>query len=256
MFMRRRAVLHIARRASSKSDLLRGARVLTTPKESEQQQAGTTSAKVLRAQYLRQHEQTQDSEAVDDATARILKQQQARRGWLADLYAAGEPTHGAGGVTTNSFYDAKIAQMEREGQFKNLKGTGEPLPHRHQSHYGDEDAVDRMMHRIMAEQKCIPESLERRKEYLAKYKEFRETLERSGEVQGGGRGPPLKRAKVEAEMAHLRALLSAFDSASVKDALLYNMPITKCPKVATTLDEEIAAARHPTRRSRDSIFHA
>ena len=255
--MRRRAVLHIARRASSKSDLIRGARVLTTPKESEQQQAGTTSAKVykvLRAQYICQQEQSQDSEAVDDATARILKQQQARRGWLADLYAAGEPTHGAGGVTTNSFYDAKIAQMEREGQFKNLKGTGEPLPHRHQSHYGDEDAVDRMMHRIMAEQKCIPESLERRKEYLAKYKEFRETLERSGEVQGGGRGPPLKRAKVEAEMAHLRALLSAFDSASVKDALLYNMPITKCPKVATTLDEEIAAARHSTRRNRDSIF--
>ena len=66
----------------------------------------------------------------------------------------------------------------------------------------------------------------------------------------------MTRAKVEAEMAHLRALRSAFDSASVKDALLYNMPITKCPKVATTLDEEIAAARHPTRRSRDSIFHA
>ena len=138
--------------------------------------------------------------------------------------------------------DVRFAQMERDGEFKNLKGAGEPLPHRHQTHFGGEDAMDRMLQRVMAEHKCIPESLETRKQYLAKYKQFRQTLERSAEVAGGG-APPLKRPRMEAEMAELRALLSAFDSASVKDALTYNLPITKCPKVAATLDEEISAAR-------------
>ena len=133
--------------------------------------------------------------------------------------------------------------MEREGEFKNLKGSGKPLPHRHQTHFGGEDAMDRMLKRIMAEHKCIPESLERRKEYLAKYKVFRDALERSAEVQGGSGAPALKRPRMEAEMAQLRTMLSDFDSASIKDSLTYNMPITKCPKVAATLDEEIADAR-------------
>ena len=47
-------------------------------------------------------------------------------------------------------------------------------------------------------------------------------------------------------MGLLRSLLSAYDSASVKDSLTYNMPITQCPKLADTLDEEIAAARSRT----------
>ena len=102
--------------------------------------------------------------------------------------------------------------------------------------------MDRMLERIMAEHKCIPESLERRKEYLEKYRDFREALERSAEVQGSG-APPLKRPRMEAEMAQLRSLHSEFNSASVKDSLTYNMPITVAPKVAETLDEEIAAAR-------------
>ena len=244
--MRRRSIIHLASRASSsKSDLLRGARVLTTPKERANQQNGSSSALQRAAQYQRRRqEEAQDS--VDDATARILQQQAARRARsVADPPQA--PIYGAGGVTTNSFFDAQFAQMERDGEFSNLKGAGEPLPHRHQSHFGGEDAVDRMLERIMAEQKCIPESLERRKDYLAKYKEFRETLERSVEVQGGSGAPPLKRPRMEAEMAQLRSLLTKFDSASVKDSLTYNMPITKCPKVAATLEEEIAAVRKDRR---------
>ena len=242
---RQRAVVLASRAASSKSDLLRGAQVLTTPEERTKQQ--TSPDHIQRAARYRQEqqakkEQQQQQNSVDDATERILRQQQARKARsAADPPQA--PTHGAGGVTTNSFFDAKFAQMERDGEFKNLKGHGEPLPHRHQSHFGGEDAMDRMLERMMAEHKCIPESLERRKEYLAKYKLFRETLERSGEVQGGSGAPPLKRPRMEAEMAQLRSLHSEFTSAAVKDSLTYNMPITVCPKVAATLDEEIAAVR-------------
>lgn len=215
--------------------------MLTTPKERAQQATDDASAIQRAAQYQRQQQEAQSS----DATARILKQQEARRARsAADPPQA--PMYGAGGVT-NSFMDAQFARMEREGEFTNLKGSGEPLPHRPQSHFVDEDAVDRMLQRIMAEQNCLPESLERRKDYLAKYKEFRETLERSVEVQGGSGAPPLKRPRMEAEMAQLRSLLTKFDSASVKDSLTYNMPITKCPKVAATLEEEIAAVRKDRR---------
>ena len=246
--MRRRLCVQRASRAfatsrglASKSELLRGARVLTTPEERAKQETDAASATQRAAQYQRR-KQEQAQGSVDDATARILQQQQARRARsVADPPQA--PTYGAGGVTTNSFFDAQFARMEREGEFKNLKGAGEPLPHRHQSHFGGEDAMDRMIERVMAENKCLPESIERRKEYLTKYKEFRETLERSAEVRGGSGASPLKRPKMEAEMAELRSLLSAFDSASVKDALTYNMPITKCPKVGATLDDEIAAVR-------------
>lgn len=206
---------------------------MTTPKDRAKQQAST---KLRAAQYQWQKQQAKD----DSVDARILQQQQARRARSArDPPQA--PIYGGGGVTS-SFMDVRFAQMERDGEFKNLKGAGEPLPHRHQTHFGGEDAMDRMLQRVMAEHKCIPESLETRKQYLAKYKQFRQTLERSAEVAGGG-APPLKRPRMEAEMAELRALLSAFDSASVKDALTYNLPITKCPKVAATLDEEISAAR-------------
>ena len=234
--MRRAATLLASRASSSKSDLLRGARALATPNE-ERAKTDTASAIRRATQYQRQQQEQTDATST---TARILRQQQARRARsAADPPQA--PIYGADKVT--SVFDAQFAQMERDGEFKNLKGAGEPLPHRHQTHFGEEDAMDRMLKRIMVEHKCIPESLETRKEYLAKYKEFRETLERSAEVQGGASGaPPLKRPRMEAEMAHLRSLLSAFDSASVKDALTYNMPITKCPKVAATLDEEIAGA--------------
>lgn len=226
-----------SRAASSKSELLRGAQVLKTPKERAKETASTLQ-RVKR--YQQQQEQKRSS--VDDATARILRQQQERRERsAADPPQA--PVHGAGGVTTNSFFDAQFAKMEREGEFKNLKGAGEPLPHRHQTHFGGEDAVDRMLQRIMAEHKCIPESLELRKEYLVKYKEFRERLEQSAEVRGGSGAPPLKRPQMEAEMAQLHALRAKFNSASVKDSLTYNMPITQCPKVAMTLDQEIAAAK-------------
>lgn len=212
--------------------------MLTTPKERATQQTDTTNAIRRAAQY-----QNQTKDSSDDATARILKQQQARRARsAADPPQA--PVYGAGGVTTNSFFDAKFAQMEREGEFKNLKGSGKPLPHRHQTHFGDEDALDRMLTRIMAENNCIPESLEHRNEYIARYKEFRKALERSAEVHDSvATAPPLNRAQMEAEMNQLRALSSAFDAASVKDSLTYNMPITKCPPLAQTLDEEIADAR-------------
>ena len=39
------------------------------------------------------------------------------------------------------------------------------------NHFGGEDAMDRMLERIMAENKCLPESLERRKEYQSEENE-------------------------------------------------------------------------------------
>ena len=66
----RRAILQLASRASScKSDLLRGARVLTTPKERVKQQTDSASAIQRAAQYQRQ-QRPQQLDQVDDATAR------------------------------------------------------------------------------------------------------------------------------------------------------------------------------------------
>ena len=77
--------------------------------------------------------------------------------------------------------------------------------------------MERLLKRVMAENNCIPESLERRKEYLAKRRGFREALQRSAEVQGdGGDAPALDRPRMEAKMARLREMLAAFDSAAVK----------------------------------------
>jgi hypothetical protein len=225
---------------ASKSESLRGAMQVTTPKERHKNEHVTDSAPVRAAQYQRQKE----VKPVDDVTARILRQQQERRTrWQENPQL--DSTYSLG--VTSSFMDSKFQQMERDGEFKNLPGTGEPLPHRHNTHFGGEDAMDRMINRIMAENNVKPESVERRTEYLAKLKGFRARVEQSMEVQGpGATRKPLNRKACEAEISELQRLHKLFDSAAVKDSLTWNVPIARCPRVGD-LEAEIAELRRSAR---------
>ena len=128
-----RRLLRLRRYATSKSDSLRGAIQVTTPKERHENEARTRSTPDVRAA---QYQRDREMKPADDATARILRQQEARRAqWQASPIYEGQSL----GVT-NSFMDAAFQKMEREGGFKNLKGSGEPLPHRDHTHLGGEDA--------------------------------------------------------------------------------------------------------------------
>ena len=232
---------------SSKSDLLKGVRVLQTPEEREEN--ATKGGSLARAEVYKktQEEEVRLKEAEEGGSkqdnsveARILREQKARFERMSDRRAVA--ASGGGGVTRLSL-DARFKQMERDGDLKNLEGFGKPLKHRHQTHFGGEDAVDRMLERIMSEQNCKPESLERKDEYMGKLRAFRKMLDASAEA--GGAGKPLRRAGMEEQIAGLRVLLKHFDDAAIKDALLHRMPIYKLPAVGN-LDDEIEAARART----------
>jgi hypothetical protein len=119
----------VCRNLSSRSELLRGARALQTPEDRAKRERDSVGAAQRAANYER-----------DDVTARILREQAARHARLADDRA--DTASGGGGVT-NLALEAKFAQMEREGEFKNLAGSGKPLADRPATHFGGEDAMDR-----------------------------------------------------------------------------------------------------------------
>ena len=237
----RRSALSLAtatarcRLCSSKADGLRGATSLLTPEERDKQGTGVDPS-IKAAHYQRQKEQPPP----DEATARIIRQQQERMSRAAgDRKSAYNP-----GMTVSKLsLDGQFAAMEKAGEFKNLPGHGKPLPERHHTHFGGEDAMDAMLQRIMAEHKCLPESLELRNEYMANLKSFRLAMDQSAEVSSSESAKPLKRSAMEAQMSELRTLQKRFDTAAVKDSITYNFPINPLPKVASTIDEEIVEAR-------------
>ena len=240
----RRSALSLAtatarcRLCSSKADGLRGATSLLTPEERDKQGTGVDPS-IKAAHYQRQKEQPPP----DEATARIIRQQQERMSRAAgDRKSAYNP-----GMTVSKLsLDGQFAAMEKAGEFKNLPGHGKPLPERHHTHFGGEDAMDAMLQRIMAEHKCLPESLELRNEYMATLKSFRLAMERwvsKSTVTGGESAKPLKRSAMEAQMSELRKLQKRFETAAVKDSITYNFPINPLPKVASTIDEEMVEAR-------------
>ena len=165
-------------------------------------------------------------------TLRIQQAQLERRKKLKELYDVEES---AGSALTGSHLDAKLAAAERAGDFKNLAGAGKPLPERLRTHFGDEDAVDRMMMRLMAANNVRPESMEIKATYGAKLKAFRSRLQ-----QIAAASPDANvRASLMHEMSELRKIQAAFKTAAVKDSLTYNLPINPLPKLAATLEEEI-----------------
>lgn len=215
--MRRASVraAHGVRACSSRSTGLRGADALLTPKERDARKSGA---------------------GADEATLRIRRAQAARRQQLSELYDVAPPP---GGSITGAHIDAKLAAMERSGEFKGLAGTGKPLPERVRTHFGDEDAMDRMMTRVMGENNIKPESLEIRSEYRPRLKAFRLRLEQQAST---GSLDANVHAALLHEMSELQQLHAAFTSAAVKDSLTFNLPISVLPRLAPTLDEELASA--------------
>ena len=164
---------------------------------------------------------------------RIRRAQLERQKKLKELYDVEEP---AGSALTGSHLDAKLAAAERAGEFKNLAGAGKPLPERLRTHFGDEDAVDRMMMRLMAENNVRPESMEISATYRPKLKAFRNRLQ---QIPNAASLDANVRAKLVHDMSELRRMHAAFTTAAVKDSLTYNLPINPLPKLAATLEEEI-----------------
>lgn len=220
----RRAV--VIRRLCS-SDAIRGSQSLLTPKERHAQRERGAGAQTAAAQY-------QEAKK-GDKTEAILAAQRARRERMLRDYDGEHDSSGGGGVT-NIALEAQFAQLERAGAFKNLAGSGKPLAERAATHFGDEDAVDRMMGRIMAEQNMRPESVELRLSYMARLKAFRTDLAAAVAARCDGR--PLRRAGFEAELGELHALRKQFDDASIKDSFTFSLPISKLPRVAS-LDDEL-----------------
>ena len=124
--------------------------------------------------------------------------------------------------------------MERAGEFKNLAGSGQPLPERVVTHFGDDDAADRMMTRIMAENNVKPESIELRNEFRPRYKAFRARLARPTPADAR------LRASLEHELGELCVLHERFRSAAVKDSFTFNLMPTPPPRPGETLEEELA----------------
>lgn len=182
-------------------------------------------------------EQRAKQAKTDEVTLRIQKAQRERRRMLKEQYGelVDEPTPGGGGVT-GSALDAKLTQLEKQGAFKNLKGAGKPLPHRAATHFGDEDAADRMFQRIMAENNVKPESVELRLEYLPRFKAFKARLQQMP-------APGASRQKaLQVEHAELLALHHRFTGAAVKDSFTFKIGIPALPKLLPTLEEELAQA--------------
>ena len=229
---------------SSRSEGLRGVRsLLSSDERAKLEQSGAAAAeratRYAKRQQQQKQQQQQQGDVTSDATARILRAQRERHARMAEDRADED---GLGGSPVSMLHlDAKFAQMERAGEFKDLAGVGKPLAERHATHFGGEDALDRMLERIMAENNVLPESVERRRAYLGKLGALRERIARS--VEGSGEGAQrFARARCEAEIRELRALRKAFDDAAVKDSLTYGMPILKLPEVGE-LEEEVARAR-------------
>ena len=222
-------VLSLCRLCSSgsASDAIRGLQSLLTPKERQAQRERGAGATAAAAQY-------QEAKK-GDKTEAILAAQRARRERMLRDYDGEYEASGGGGVT-NIALEAQFAQLEREGAFKNLAGSGKPLPERVATHFGDEDAVDRMMGKIMADNNVRPESVELRLSYMAKLKTFRTDLA-AGAGAAHRDGRPLRREGYESEIDELHALRRAFDDASIKDSFIFSLPISKLPRVASLNDE-------------------
>lgn len=223
--MRRAALI----RRLCTSEAIRGSQSLLTPKQRQAQRERSAGATAAAAQYKEAKK--------GDKTEAILAAQRVRRERMLREYDGELESSGGGGVT-NIALEAQFAQLERAGAFKNLSGTGKPLPERAATHFGDENAVDRMMGRVMAENNVRPESVELRLSYMSKLKAFRKDL--SAAVGAASRdGRPLRRAGFEAELNELHALRKTFDDASIKDSFTFNLPISKLPRVAS-LDDELS----------------
>ena len=214
---------------SARSARLRGADALLTPRERDARKTAPQN---------------------DAATLRIKQAQKVRQRQLADLYDIEAPAgSGSGGAVSASHLDAKLAAMERAGEFDNLKGVGKPLPERVRTHFGDEDSADRMITRIMYENNVKPESVELRARYRSRLKAFRARLlqvmpaSSSAAAAAATTMDARTRASLAHEMSELQKLQAAHKSAAVKDSLTYNMPINPLPTLASTLDEELASAR-------------
>lgn len=211
------ARLSLARACSSRTQQLRGADALLTPKQ--RQARGDLAG------------------GADAATLRIQKAQLERRRKLSELYDVDAAP--SGGAITGAHLDAKLAAAERAGAFENLSGAGKPLPERLRTHFGDEDAADRMMMRLMAENNVKPESMEISALYRPRLKLFRTRLRQLPPPRVGTAVEDASvRAALAHEMAELQKLHAAHKTAAVKDSLTYNLPISVLPKLASTLEEE------------------
>lgn len=216
-----------------------GSQSLLTPKQREVAADRGDTARTAAVQYR------EARKAGGDATEKILAAQRARAERLKREYDGEYATTGGGGVT-NIALEAQFAQLERRGEFKNLAGVGKPLPERQHTHFGDEDAADRLMSRIMAENNVKPESVVLRSEFMARLKAFRQELAQAASAAERA-GKTLSRAGFEFELQELRVLRKAFDDASLKDTFTFQgLPIRKLP-VVVSLDEELTKLHPPSK---------
>lgn len=136
---------------------------LTTP--SEREAAKGRSAQVsqrVKAYRAKQRRATKDASSEDEdvATAKIRRAQAERMARFREEHELDMAFSGGGGVT-NPAFEARFQEMERDGEFRNLKGAGQPLPDRPTTHFND-DPMQAILNGILANANYKPESLEAR----------------------------------------------------------------------------------------------
>ena len=229
----------LARLASSATS---GPSLASLPRDARERakQQGASVA-VASAQAYKAHQA-----APTEATARILAAQTARRARIQHEASEDASPYADGPEPASYGLEAQFAQMEREGEFKNLSGSGKPLAERNGTHFSDDAGMDHVMKRILAENNFAPPSIALRKEFLAKRSELRSRLLAAASaaeaVSEGSRRGSAGSAALEHAVAELVALRERFDDASVKDSISYSLPIGKLPPLGT-LEQELAAAR-------------
>ena len=120
-----------------------------------------------------------------------------------------------------------VCSLGEGGRIQKSGGLCKPLPNRPASHFGSEDAMDRILERIMAEHNVKPESVERRVEYLEELRAFA-GARRVGRWSASE--APLRRRGMEVKMELLRSALRAYDDASIKDHSRTTCPSSSCPR--------------------------
>merc|ERR1712060_776226 len=119
--------------------------------------------------------------------------------------------------------DAQFAQMERQGEFKNLPGAGKPYSEIHGSgsnptHFGG-DSLDQWVERYAAKHGVQPRSTELRQEYMKKLKQLRSSLR---SIATGHATRAMDGRRFEYELEQLSRLRTDYDSEVLKDSLSYS----------------------------------
>eukprot|EP00966_Prymnesium_polylepis_P144632 3339894-Prymnesium_polylepis.1 len=227
-----------ARLFCSKSDAIRGATPLMTPTQRDAAESRSSEAARRVQAYRARQEQAAAPASSDAATVKIRDAAAARIARMREDNDL-EDTFGftGGGGITNPALEARFRQMEREGEFKDLKGAGKPLPERPSTHFND-DPMQGILNGMLANANYKPDSLELRAEYLEKLGKFRADLTSVVSKPAGLDGR--RRQEFERRLADLREINRRFERAALKDAVEMNLPARSLPAVLD-LDAELRA---------------